>query len=486
MAKRFCVFIILCVPILLFGADDKTDRDHSGLASEDYEKLIEKVFRQSPLYKNTVLEYGSEELSRNAYKFRWVTRPLIDSGYAGTLHTGKNHVHNHAFKNALVFSQSLPGGISLRAQAEQFFAVNVSGNKTGASSAQSKYGYDFDTSVSLAIPLYAAAPSLYVRAVESEIHTYRLLSEAAAAGFEAAKKRIKSQAVNHISSYLLLKERIAIEGHLQNVRDKEAFADNSLWETGKISSFELSERRTKRYERFLAFSELQQTLSELKRNLYNFGLTEDDMPSSIDLWITYWENFISTATIKNGLDADAEEKRLKLNFLNKAEQGLLSLPSINISAQFTPVSASASAQGAALSGFASSINNYWKSIQKWDCTFRASIKLSLFPFDREYVANEEFALSRKQYNNALESLARYRTNRKAQYEERLLLIHKLRDKALMEKNDAFNKIPTASSLQSQGYISETSLEYQKLHALLAENKHKELKLRLIQTVLEGY
>lgn len=485
MIKKIYMFILFCSIFLYcksigLCADSGIQTSQAGTPVEDYGKLIEKVFEQSPVYKNKLSEFAKEELSRTVYKFRWIPHPLIDSGYAGNFYAAENSRHENVIKNALILHQALPAGLSLQVSAEQFFGIKR--KKHNPKLRKPDYEYDFGSSLALSIPLYVLCPSLLPSAVKSELQTYMLLSETAELDLRSARKKIRNEAVSRISSYLLLQERIGIEEQREILRQKEAASDNVLWETGGISSFELSERTTKRYEQYLALLQLKENFCILRQDFYDIGLTEEDMPVSIDSWLAYWEDFILKNRTENGLETAAEEKRLTVQFYNQAEQGLLSLPKINLYAQAAP----AAGTGNPSALFVSSIRDYWKKSQKWDWSFNASVKISLFPFEREYLTAKEFSLARQQYNNDLRSLNVYRKNREERYQNRIEFLQKLSDKAEREKNDAFNKTITAASLNRQGYLSETSFAYQKLNTLLAENNYKEVRLRRISAVLEGY
>ena len=460
--------------------NDGTKENAPALSGEDYGILIEKVFEHSPVYKRKLLEYAQGELSNTVYKFRWIPRPLIDSAYTGNFYTANIKTQTNVLKTGITVHQSLPAGILLQTQAEQFFGINKkNADKRGG---KLNYGYEFDSSAALSIPFYPAAPSLLPAAIKSELKTHTLLSERAVLDLRSARNKIRSETVNRISSYLLLKERITIEEQREILRQKEAASDNALWETGALSSFELSERTTKRYEQYLALLQLKENLSALRDSFYETGLSEEDMPGSIDSWLAYWEDFIRKNPTENGLDIDAEEKKLTLYFYNKAEEGLLSLPKINLSVQAAPDSDTSRASAS----FSSSIGDYWKRAQKWNWSLNASMKISLFPFEKEYLVPKEFSLVRRKYSADLETLNIYRKNRENRYKSRIELLQKLSDKAEKEKIDAGNRIITAEALNRQGYLSETSFVYQKLNLLLAENNYKEVRLRCISTVLEGY
>lgn len=483
--KKIYSLILLCVlfthlPSSALFADNRISEKPEDLPEGNYGRLIEKVFAQSPAYKSILSEYEQGKLARTAYKFRWIPHPFIDSGYTGTFYTGTDKDQANAIQNGFSFSQALPAGITLQAKAEQFFGIkrkSAGGNADGLN-----YEYDFGASAGLSFPLYAASPSLLSAAIKSELHTHRLLSDAAAIDLRSARKRILSETVNRISSYLLLKERIGIEEKLEILRQKESLTDNALWEKGALSSFELSERTTKRYEQYLSLLRMKENLFGLEGGFYNLGLAQKDIPASIDLWIAYWENFIRTDKTENGLEFAAQEKRLTFDFYNKAEQGLSSLPKINISANAAPVAGTSKESGV----FIASVKDYWKSAEKWQWSLTAGIRISLFPFDRAYLTSKEFSLVRDEYNNAQSALAVYRQNKEKAYKNGIALLQKLSEKAEKEKTDAYNKVRTASVLQIQGYLSETSFAYQKLNALLAENACKEIRLRYISAVLEGY
>ena len=68
----------------------------------------------------------------------------------------------------------------------------------------------------------------------------------------------------------------------------------------------------------------------------------------------------------------------------------------------------------------------------------------------------------------------------------LYLLKKLSEKALLDKTDAGNKVVAARALAEQERLTATDFEYQILNAALAENAYKEVRLRIVAALLNGY
>lgn len=442
--------------------------------SEDYSMLIDTVLSKSPLYKNALLRYKSQSLSTMPDKFRWTPQPAVDFGYTGHVYMGTQKIpQSYAFKTSLFLLQSVPGGISIQGQADQFFGISKANIKPNQ--------YEFSSSVAIRFPLYVVAPLVVPAAIKSELYTSRLNTEITSIELKIAKKNIIAQTVSTLSSYLLLKERVLLEEQKHDLQKKEAEADNRLWAMGKMSSFELSERKTKRYEGYLSLLQMRENFSNIVRNLYNFGLTEQDIPTSLDSWLTYWEQYIQTQVMENGLTDSLANKKNDISFYNSAERQLAALPQISFSASAVPMSSNSSGKN-----FTESFEKYWNSSNTWRWNFTASIRLALSPAASEYYLNSNFAVMQEMYHLSKEQAGLNYKTKQERYEASLGLLKKLSDKAMMDIEDSKNAILTAQALLNEGYLNQINFDYQKLSVELATNTFKELRLRYIVAVLTGY
>lgn len=456
--------IIFCVFIMCFFV----------AYSEDYSNFIHKVLSLSPVYQNALLEHKNAEISLIPYKYRWLPRPFLDTGYNASLNQKPiAPSQTHMLKTAFVLFQDIPGGITMQAQAAQFFARN---NGSSASSA-----YEFSGSFALTVPLYAAAPDLLPFVWEGENSAWKIHKTIADIQLKIEKKQLIAEAVFTASRYLLLKERIALEERRQDLQKKEAEADEQLWSLGRLSSFELTERNTKRYESYLNILQMRQTFANLIENLYVFGLEEKDMPQDIHSWLLYWERYTSETQIGNGLNYTLETKQLARNFYEQAEKRLDMLPKLQFSAEAEPVSSQASSHT-----FKDSVLGYWKNTDYWNWNFSIGMRFALSPLASEYRLTDSMFTAYRIYDITGKQLFKNQQIKEKQYQTNIGLLKKLSEKALLDKIDADNKIVTAKALLEQGHLNQLNFEYQLLNAEIVDNTYKEVRLRYIAAVLNGY
>ena len=187
------------------------------------------------------------------------------------------------------------------------------------------------------------------------------------------------------SSDLFLKERLALEEKRQELTKAQEEADGKLWIMGALSTFDMSERSTKRYEAYLDVLRLKQNFYNAKYALYELGLSETDVPEDIDVWIRFWENYVAEKQIQNGLEERLENKKLTLNFYTASQQHLASIPKLNFSASASPVSrTSGSPDMFEASG------EYWRNTFQWNFNFTLSAQIALSPVAQEYRLNRVF------------------------------------------------------------------------------------------------
>lgn len=441
---------------------------------EDYSDFIDKILAFSPAYRIALLEYKNTDAQLIPYKYRWLPRPILDTGYTGSLYE-KSAVpsQTHVFKTAFVLAQDIPGGITLQGQASQFFTLNEN--------TPNRHGYEFSGSFALSLPLYPMAPDLFPIVQEGQNSAWKINKTIADIQLKIEKKRIIAEAVLAVSRYLLLKERIALEERRRELQEKEAQADEQLWLLGRLSSFELTERNTKRYETYLNLLQMKQNFANIAQNLYIFGLEEKDMPSDTDSWLLYWEKYTAENQIENGLNYSLEMKKLASNFYTEAENKLGVLPKLQFSAQAEPVSMHG------FSGnFKDSVQEYWNKTGHWDWSFTLGMRFSLSPVAQEYRLNDSLATSYQIYNLTGRQLFKNQQIKEKQYQTNMALLAKLSEKALLDKTDADNKIVTAEALLEQGRLNQINFEYQLLSARIVDNTYKEVRFRRIAALLSGY
>ena len=441
---------------------------------EDYSNFIDKVLAFSPVYRSALLEHKNTEIRLIPYKYRWLPQPALDLGYNAAFYEKTAQPSQiHALKTSFVLSQDIPGGISAEGQASQFFGFNKN--------VSDRNGYEFSSSFALAVPLYAVAPKLFSLVWKGQNSAWKTDKTIADIQLKIEKKRIIAEAVLAVSRYLLLKERITLEERRQKLQEREAEADEQLWLLGRLSSFELTERNTKRYETYLDLLQMKQNFANIVENLYVFGLGETDMPSDTDSWLSYWETYTAEVQIENGLDYALETTKLARNLYSEADNKLSVLPKLRLSAEAEPVSARKFSND-----FKDSIQKYWKNTEHWNWSFTVGMRLSLSPVSQEYYLNNSLSTTYRIYNLTEEQLFKNQQIKEKQYQTNIMLLKKLSEKALLDKIDADNKSVTAQALLEQGHLNQINFEYQLLNAELIDNTYKEVRFRRIAALLNGY
>ncbi|MGI5173084.1 hypothetical protein H0R92_05730 [Treponema sp. OMZ 840] len=439
--------------------------------------FIDTVLRTSPAYQSALLEYNNAVFVLQPYKYRWLPRPAIDMSYGGFLDTDKTvSAQSHALKTAFVLLQEIPGGIGVQVQADQFFALN---KKSGAARP-----YEFSVFAAVHVPVYAAAPEMLSFVLEGQSKAYNLEKDMAELQLKIAEKRIIADAVFSVGRCLLLHERILLEQERQELQKKDSYADEQLWRLGRLSSFELAQRNTDRFESYVAFLQMKRQYENLIQSLYVFGLETKPLPFDIDVWIDCWETYTEKNSVQNALSYVLEAKRLERAFYTETERQLSSLPLLRFSASAEPTGVPALSDGASF--FPDFIGKYWKNAGRWNWNFSLALRLPLYPFAAEYRQNAFSVHAWRFYKLSEEQLFKNRELQEKHYQTNLCLLKNLSEKALKDKIDSDNKTLTARTLCAQGYLSETGFEYQKLNARLAANMYKEVRLNRISALLNGY
>ncbi|WP_455160889.1 TolC family protein [Treponema lecithinolyticum] len=446
------------------------------LFSEEYdcEKLIEKVFEKSLVYKSAVLQYRSALLALVPERYGKAVQPFADLAYKSGVPSGdETSRQSHTFKTTFAVIQNIPGGISIQGEAANFFQVDTALEKPNQ--------YEFSASLGVTSPLYPIAPDILPYAVESELQKTKVGTDIAQTEFALAEKRIRAQAVSVVGTYMLLKERLALEEKRQELTKAQEEADGELWIMGALSTFDMSERSTKRYEAYLDVLRLKQNFYNAKYALYELGLSETDVPEDIDVWIRFWENYVAEKQIQNGLEERLENKKLTLNFYTASQQHLASIPKLNFSASASPVSRTSGS-----SDMFEASGEYWRNTFQWNFNFTLSARIALSPVAQEYRLNRVFNNVYDMYKLSQMQQRSKWILKKEQYEFNFQLLADLKEKADRDKFDKRNKLITANTLLKNGYVTQNGFEYQKLNAELAENAYREVRLRCIAAALNGY
>ena len=437
------------------------------------ERFMRTVLDSSPVYRSALLEYKNAGLELLAYKYRRLPQPFLDAGYGASVSTNADASLSQLFKASFVVAQEIPGGIDFQVQADQFFAVDANTARTTA--------YEFAASLALNLPFYAAAPDTFALVFAAQRSSFALSENIRNLELHIAKKRLIAEAVYAVGNCLLLKERVELEEKRQNLIRKEAEADEKLWSLGRLSTFDLSERSTKRFESYVSLLQMRQNLSRLVENLYVFGLEEASLPDDIDSWIACWEAYAAENLIENGLSAALESKQAEKNFYNETERHLASIPKLRFSASAEPVE-----RNGVSNSFKDSFMQYWKSGTKWNWDFKIALSLPLSPVSPAYSRNALSLNSQRLYELSQQQLFKRREAQEKQYQTNLYLLKNLSEKALLDKTDAGNKVVAARALADRERLTATDFEYQVLNAALAENAYKEVRLRIVAALLNGY
>ena len=317
--------------------------------AEECGRFIRTVLDSSPVYRSALLEHKNAGLELLAYKYRWLPQPFFDAGYGVSVSANTGTSLSQLFKASFVLAQEIPGGMDFQVQADQFFAV-------GANAGERTAAYEFGASLALNVPFYAAAPDTFAFVFAGQRSSFALSENIRNLELHIAKKRLIAEAVYAVGNCLLLKERVELEEKRQSLIRKEAEADEKLWLLGRLSTFDLSERSTKRFESYVLLLQMRQNVSRLMENLYVFGLDESSLPSDAAEWISYWESYAAEHPAENGLSFALESRQAEKSFYDETERHLASIPKLRFSASAEPAE-----RNGVSNSFKDSFTHYWKS-----------------------------------------------------------------------------------------------------------------------------
>ena len=461
MRKIFSFFVI----IILSSA---------FLTSEDYNEFIENAISKNPSYMLSSIQNESNRILRLPAKYRWIPYPSFESSYNGNIFASDASPSQiHALKTGLTISQAIPGAVTLKGEAAQYFGFA----KNIAESNQ----YEFSASLSASIPLFFVAPNTLQYAVKHELLNVKLNEDISELEFLQLRKNLRANLVSLVGSYLLLKKRISLEEKRDKLYKREAEADTKLWQLGRLSTFDLTERNTRRYEAYLSFVQMKQQYSNIVSELSLQAITEEEITASADSWISYWSAYVKNNVAENGFTDFISEKEYDRNFYNSAYSLLAAAPRLNFSLTTNPVSSSVGN-----ASFGNAVKNYWTDFNYMQWQFSLGLTIPILPYSNEYHFAQIQKLNRSAYllsKQRLEKLARLREEN---YNTNISMLEQLKEKAVLDALDEGNKMMSAQSSFDIGYLNELNFEYQKLNVLFAEYQVQEIQLRYIIALLSGY
>lgn len=224
MVKKFFYIFICCIL--------------SSLYAIEYEEFITGVLTNSNEYQKALSKYNIKKTAAQKIQYRWVPKLSLKLNYISNMEI-KTHDQIHAFTTGLNLKQTLPMGMGLTFNIDNTFALSkIKGSKN-------EYGSSSKTQFSM--PLYFFAPAILKPYSEHEFYLGEDSISFADLELQRIREKIIAEAIYVAVSYWLQKKTIAIEEEKSQIDLQLGLNDEALWKQGKLSTLELSERNTKRY-----------------------------------------------------------------------------------------------------------------------------------------------------------------------------------------------------------------------------------------------
>ncbi|UTC66933.1 TolC family protein [Treponema sp. OMZ 789] len=434
MVKKFFYIFICCMV--------------SSLYAIEYEDFIDIVLTNSNEYQKALSKYNIKKMAAQKTQYRWIPKLSLDLNYIGNMEV-KSRDQIHAFTTGLNLKQTLPMGMGLNFNISNTFALaKIQGAKNEySSSAKSQF----------LMPLYFFAPGILKPYSEYEIYLGKYSINFADLELKRIKQKIIAEAVYIAVSYWLQKKTLEIEEEKLQIDLQLGLNDEALWKQGKLSTLELSEKNTRRYNNQLNFLNSKKRYLQMLHSLNLTGVSDDTIPEKIEPWIKKLENYISYEYINEEIELELKQKQLKINQYYTLKEQLNRLPSFIFS--FTVDPASKSKGGIK---FNDTIQNYWKADKNWLFNFTIGINIPLSPLDDAYdidkTAKELLNLNKLE----IEALNINHQNKKEVHEINLNILNEICILAEKNKENMQNRLISSEVLLKQGYITEIDFKIQNL------------------------
>lgn len=442
----------------------------SSLYAIEYEEFIAGVLTNSNEYQKALSKYNIKKTAAQKIQYRWVPKLSLKLNYISNMEI-KTHDQIHAFTTGLNLKQTLPMGMGLTFNIDNTFALSkIKGSKNE---------YSSSSKTQFSMPLYFFAPAILKPYSEHEFYLGEDSISFVDLELQRIREKIIAEAIYVAVSYWLQKKTIAIEEEKSQIDLQLGLNDEALWKQGKLSTLELSERNTKRYNNQLNLLNSKKRYLQMLHTLNLTGMSADAMPSNIESWIKKLESYISHEYINTDTEFLLKQKQLKVNQYYTLKEQLNRLPSFIFSFTLDPASKS---KGGVK--FKDTIQNYWKAEKSWLFNFAVGINIPLSPLDEVYDIDKTTKELLNLNKLEIEALSMNYQNKKEVHEINLNILNEVCILAEKNKENIQNRLASSEVLLKQGYITEIDFKIQNLDYQLSQLNSLKARLDYIIEVLK--
>ncbi len=435
------------------------------LSSMEYEEFVDIILKNNKEYQTILSQYNIKKMQAFNLKYDWVPKPNLDLNYIGNSNLkSKNQIHG--FTAGISILQSMPMGMN--------FNINISNSFLYSKINSINNQYDANLKLNFSMPLYFFAPALLKPYSYDEIFAKKVSLNIALLELEQAKERIIVSAIYTVGIYRINEELLKLEEQKSTVDIELGINDEALWRQGKLSTLELSERETQRYNNKIKLLNLKNKYLKMMQSLKLTGFDKKITPLDIELWIKNLEKYIETKYKYNDKVLFIQENNLRLNRYYSLLKEMNKMPKLIFSFKANPDSETVGGNYVN-----DTIKNYWQSKKNWKFDFSLGINIPLSPLDEVYTIDkatrEILKITKLNYQILQE---KYR-NKKENYKIDIGIAEENYRLAKKFEENALNRLEFSNSLLQQGYITEVDLKINKLNYEKAKLQSLEAYLNYI-------
>ncbi|MEL3912895.1 TolC family protein [Treponema pedis] len=456
MVKKFFFIVICCIS--------------SSLYAIEYEEFINKVLINNQEYRKALSKYNIKKMAAEKLEYRWIPKLSLNLNYLSNVEV-KTYDQIHAFTTGLSLKQTLPIGMGLNFTVDNTFALSKIKD--------TKNDYSFSAKAQFSMPLYFFAPAILNPYSKYEFYVGKDSINFANLELKRIKEKIIADAVYIAVSYWLQKKIVEIEEEKLQIDLQLGLNDEALWKQGKLSTLELSEKNTRRYNNQLNLLNSKKRYLQMLYTLNLTGVNKDTVPDNIESWIKKLENYISSEYINTDTEFLLKQKQLKMNQYYALKEQLNQLPSFIFSFTVDPASKS---KGDVK--FKNTIQNYWKADKNWLFDFTIGINIPLSPLDEIYDIDKTAVELVNLNKLETETLNLEHQNKKDLHEINLNILNEACVLAEKTKENILNRLLSSEVLLKQGYITEIDFKIQNLDYKLSQLDSLKARLNYIIEVLK--
>ncbi len=432
------------------------------LASMEYEEFIDIILKNNKEYQKALSKYKISRIAIYNSKYDWIPKLELNFNYHSTI---KSKNKTHYFQSGISFLQNLPMDMYFNIIFDNIFVYSQIENVENQ--------YNIGSKLSFSMPLYFFSPALIEPYGRSQIFVKKNSLRTADLKLKKIREKIIADAIYIVCLYAIRRKILEIKEARILIDNQIAKNDEVLWKQGKISTLELSEKETKRYNSKILLLNFRNEYLKILQRLKLIGFDEKFNIDNIEVWMTKFEEHIK---YKNFNDESLliKKNELKMRKYNNLKKEMSKIPRLRVYFDFKPNSYSKGGIG-----FNDTIKNYWDSKKSWDFDISFDIKIPLSPLDEIYQINErtkEILKINKLNEQIIE--AEYK-NKKTNYQMNTKFLKEKYKLAKEKQENILNRLSFSETLLQYGYITSIDLKIQNLDYQIAKLQSLEARLDYI-------